>query len=139
MNEQANTALVQSLYAAFGRGDIQFITDRLASDVEWTLEGPEIIPYAGHRRGVNQVLGFFHALATTLTGQKLTITDILAQGDKVAAFGRFAATVPATGKSFDSQVAHLFQIRDGKVSKLVDVVDTAAEAEAYRAAVTAAA
>jgi hypothetical protein len=133
MNEQANTALIQSMYAAFGRGDIRFIADSLASDIEWTLEGPEIIPYAGRRHGVDQVLGFFHAMATTLTGPKLTITDIVAQGDKVAAFGRFAATVTATGKRFDSQVAHLFQIRDGKVSNLVDVVDTAAEAEAYRA------
>ena len=133
MNEQANTALIQSMYAAFGRGDIRFIADHLASDIEWTLEGPETIPYAGRRHGVDQVLGFFHAMTTTLTGPKLTITDILAQGDKVAAFGRFAATVTVTGKRFDSQVAHLFQIRDGKVSNLVDVVDTAAEAEAYRA------
>lgn len=133
MNEQANTALIQSMYVAFGRGDIRFIADSLASDIEWTLEGPEIIPYAGRRHGVDQVLGFFHAMATTLTGPKLTITDIVAQGDKVAAFGRFAAAVTATGKRFDSQVAHLFQIRDGKVSNLVDVVDTAAEAEAYRA------
>ncbi len=51
MNEQQNTVLIQKIYAAFARGDIQTILDNLTSDVEWTLEGPAIIPFAGKRNG----------------------------------------------------------------------------------------
>jgi ketosteroid isomerase-like protein len=131
-------ALIQSVYASFGRGDIQYILDRLTSGVEWTLEGPEIIPFAGHRHGVSQVVGFFEALATTQTSQKLSIADILAQGDLVATFGRYAATVTATGKSFDSPVAHLFRIHDGKISSFLDVGETASMAGAYQAVAAAA-
>jgi ketosteroid isomerase-like protein len=46
--------------------------------------------------------------------------------------------VTATGKSFDSPVAHFFTFRGGKISRFVDVVDTAAMADAYRAASAAA-
>ena len=36
---QADVALIQSLYAAFGRGDIATIIAALAPDVDWRLNG----------------------------------------------------------------------------------------------------
>ena len=133
MNEQQNVALIQKLYAAFERGDVQTILDNLADDVQWTLEGPAIIPYAGTKTGPAQVLGFFQALAGTQSDLKLTTESFVAQGDTVAALGRYGATVKATGKKFDSAVAHFFTIRDGKVARFLDFGDTAAMADAYAA------
>jgi ketosteroid isomerase-like protein len=134
MNEQQNTALIQKLYAAFAKGDVQTILDQLTEDVDWTLEGPDVIPFAGKRKGVAQVKKFFEALATTQTGQKLTIDTFVAQGDQVATVGRYAFTVKANGRKVDSPVGHFFTIRNGKVSHFVDMADTAAVADAYRAA-----
>jgi ketosteroid isomerase-like protein len=134
MSEQQNAALIQSLYDAFKRGDIPFILNSLAEDVSWTMEGPSTIPYAGKRKGTAQVKQFFEALANTQTNHKLTMEPLIAQGDQVSGLGRFSATVTATGRNFDSQVAHFFTVKDGKVSRFVDVVDTAAMADAYRAA-----
>jgi ketosteroid isomerase-like protein len=65
MNEQNNKALVEKMYAAFGRGDVRTILDHLTPNVEWTLEGPSVIPFAGKRIGPAQVHKFFEALATT--------------------------------------------------------------------------
>jgi ketosteroid isomerase-like protein len=62
MSEQQNVALIQSVYDAFKRGDLPFILARLTEDVDWTLEGPSIIPYAGKRKGIAQVKEFFEAL-----------------------------------------------------------------------------
>jgi ketosteroid isomerase-like protein len=138
MSEQQNAALVQSLYDAFGRGDLPFILKHLADNVDWTMEGPSIIPYAGKRKGIAQVQQFFEALATTQTNQKLTMDPLIAQGDQVAALGRYSATVTATGKRFDAHVAHFFTVRDGKVSRLVEVTDTVTQADAYRSTSAAA-
>ena len=138
MSEQQNTEIVKAMYAAFGRGDIQTIMERVTDDIEWTLEGPAILPFAGARKGPSEVLGFFQALATTQDNHKLTIESYVAQGDTVATIGRYAATVKATGKSFDSRSAHFFTFRDGKVSKFADFVDTAQMAEAYQQAAAAA-
>jgi ketosteroid isomerase-like protein len=133
MKDQTNTALVQKLYAAFAKGDVQTILDHCTDDIEWNMEGPAIIPYSGKRRGTAQVLQFFHALATTQSNQKLTTEIFVEQGDHVATLGRYTGTVTATGKPFDGPVAHFFTIRDGKVSRFVDVGETADMAAAYTA------
>ena len=134
MSEQQNTALIQKLYDAFAQDDIQAILDNLTDDVEWTLEGPSIIPFAGKRKGPSQVLGFFQALASTQQNMKLTTERWVAQGDTVATLSRYSGTVKATGKSFDTPVGHFFTIRNGKISGFVDLLDTAAFVDAYTAA-----
>src|SRR5438132_11175861 len=102
MSEQNSTALVKDCYDAFARGDIQGILDHLAPNVEWVTEGPSTIPYAGEYVGIDNVRGFFQALATTQENPKLVTDDYIAQGDKVATSGRYSATVKATGKRFDT-------------------------------------
>jgi ketosteroid isomerase-like protein len=72
-------------------------------------------------------------LAGTQSDIKLTTEAFVAQGDTVATLGRYRATVKATGKKFDSPVGHFFTIRNGKVARFVDLGDTAAMADAYRA------
>jgi uncharacterized protein len=137
MNEQQNTELVANLYAAFAKGDVQTILDHCADDVEWTLEGPEVIPFAGERKGRAQVLEFFQALGGTQTNQKLTTETWVAQGDCVATLGRYSGAVKATGKAFDGPIAHFFTIRGGKVARFVNLGDTAAMVEAYTGAAAA--
>jgi uncharacterized protein len=134
MNEQENTALVRTLYGAFSRGDIQTILDSVTGDVNWTLEGPAVVPYAGKKTGPNQVRQFFDALVGTQENMKLTMEHFIAQGDEVATLGRYAATVKASGKKFDSPIAHFFTIRDGKVSRWVAVGDMTDVAAAYSGA-----
>ena len=132
MNEQDNAALIKKMYDAFGRGDIQTILDNLAPNVEWVTEGPSIIPYAQKYTGVDSVRGFFQALATTQENHNLTAGEFIAQGDKVATTGRYSAIVKETGKRFDTAVAHIFTIQNGKVTRFLDFFDTSAVADAYR-------
>ena len=47
MSEQTNVEVVHQAYAAFGRGDIPAVLSALTDDVEWTLQGPPVIPWAG--------------------------------------------------------------------------------------------
>jgi ketosteroid isomerase-like protein len=138
MQDQDNAKIVQSMYAAFAKGDIAAIMERVAPEIEWTMEGPASIPLAGRRKGHDQVRKFFQEMATTQTEHKLTIDDIVAQGDTVMSTGRFAARVNATGKRIDCAVAHIFKFRAGKVVKFLDIVDTAQMVEAYTASRSAA-
>ncbi len=131
MNAQTNVEIVEKAYADFARGDAAAILAALTEDVTWTMEGPEILPYAGTSVGPASVAKFFEALATTQSEHKLTMTEFVSEGDRVASFGRYAAVVNATGKRFDSAVAHVFTIRDGKISRFQDYGDTAAMAAAY--------
>ncbi len=138
MSEQQNIALIQRIYDAFGRGDVPAILDNLTSDVAWDMEGPSSIPLSGHRKGPAGAKEFFAALGGTQQNQKLTIDEWVAQGDKVATFGTYKATVTATGKTTEGKVAHLFTVKDGKVTRWLGLSDTAAMVDAYTGGASAA-
>jgi len=129
---------VKALYAAFGRGDVATILASLADDVSWEFEAPAEISWGGMRQGPAQVAGFFQGIATEHADPNLSMTEFVSSGDSVAAFGRYQATVRATGKRVDTPAAHFFQFRDGKVVRYINMVNTAAFVEANRPAASSA-
>lgn len=49
---------------------------------------------------------------------------MVAAGDTVLVEGRYRATARATGKPFDAQVAHVYDLRDGKIARFQQYTDT---------------
>jgi|KBSMisStandDraft_5_1062788.scaffolds.fasta_scaffold48922_3 ketosteroid isomerase-like protein len=125
-----NKKLVESLYTAFARGDVQYILDRVTDDVEWVTEGPQSIPYSGEFRGRAGVQRFFEALSS-VEGGKVTAHELIAAEDQVVGLGRFTGTVKATKQKLDVAMAHVFTVRGGKISRWLGYADTARVAEAY--------
>ncbi len=128
----SNSATVQGLYAAFGRGDVPAILEKLADDVVWESEGPAILAFTGVRHGKAEAKGFFDALGANHADPQLTITEYVASGDIVMTIGRYAATMKATGKKFDTPIAHYWKFRDGKVVRYIGFANTAAAVEALQ-------
>ena len=127
MVEQENVQAVQSVYAAFGRGDISAVLDALTEDVEWVLPGPpEVIPFAGVRRGREQVLEFFGVLDAALTFERFEPREFMAQGDKVVVLGRSRDRMKSTGRVVENEWAAVFTLKDGKIAKYQVLEDTAA-------------
>lgn len=134
MNEKANSDLILKMYDAFSKGDIQTILDSVSTDVEWTTPGPEIVPYCRTYRGPREVADFFKELAATQRNQKLTTDEVIAQGNKVVTVGRYSADVAATGKHFDTIICHVFTVENGRVTRFLDMADSAMVADAYQTA-----
>jgi ketosteroid isomerase-like protein len=130
-NMNDNIALVKKVYDAFGRGDVQTILDSLTPDVEWQFDAPAVIPYSGSRRGPAEVAGFFAALAATEENQLLETSEFMASGDEVITLGTYSGKVKASGKGFSVRLVHVFTIRDGKIARFLDFLDTAAMADAH--------
>jgi ketosteroid isomerase-like protein len=132
MQEAQNTKVVQDAYAAFGRGDVEGILDRLDDDVVWRGvygAGPHV-PTAGERRGKAQVAEFFKQVAQNVSFSRFEPTEFIASGSKVVALGHYAATTPV-GKAFDSDFAMVFTLRNGKVTEFQEFTDSAAVNAAY--------
>jgi ketosteroid isomerase-like protein len=55
VDSQDNLAIVQRTYEAVGQGDIPGLLGLVSDDVEWTLQGPESIPFASTRHGPDGV------------------------------------------------------------------------------------
>lgn len=129
--DNPNVTVVQQIYDAFGRGDIAAILARLTPDVEWTFEGPGGIPFTGCMRGPAEVVMFFDGLGRAEQDQKLVPSEFMVDGDRVAVFGRYEATVKANGVVYHSPFAHYWRLVDGKVACYRNFSDTARGLEAH--------
>jgi len=128
-----NIALVQSLYAAFGRGEIATIIDALTPDVHWECTGRRSdYPTLGAWQGRSQVGAFFAAVAATGDFHEFSPKEFYADGDKVFCLGRYALTVKKTGRRIDSDWIHIFTVKTGKVVQFREFLDTARAAEAWK-------
>ena len=138
MSEQQNVTLIQKLFEAFGRGDIQTILDYCTNDCEFYCPGPSSIPYAGTKNGRAEIQGYFDALIGTQSNANLSIYQFVSQDDTVVAIGRYTAKVNSTGKPIDTPVVTTFKVQNGKITRHMVIADTAALAASYTAAAAAA-
>jgi ketosteroid isomerase-like protein len=126
-------ALVKSLYAAFGKGDIATIVAAVTADVDWESIGrASDFPTLGPRKGPAGVGEFFKTVGSNLTFSEFSPKEFYAVGDKVFVLGSYAMTVKKTGKAVQSDWVHIFTIANGKVKIFREFLDTARAAEAYR-------
>jgi ketosteroid isomerase-like protein len=130
MSEQANTALVQSLYAAFKSGDIQTILAHVDPHAEWVDHGPSEVPYLGDFTG--RMADFFKAIGESTTDGNVVIDRYIASGDVVVTEGRYLATVRKTGAKIVEPIVHIFTVQAGKVTSWRGYGDTAALVAAHR-------
>lgn len=131
MNESANIATIQRLYADFGRGDIPALLAALDPEVDWINAGPSTIVYAGTRHGLAQVREFFTTLDASIAVQTFEPREFIAQGDRVVALGRWTGRVKATGREYASDWAMAWTVVNGRVTAFQSYEDTHAIATAF--------
>ncbi len=134
MNERTKVGVVQQAYEAFGRGDIPAVLDLLTDDVEWTLQGPSVIPFAGTFRGREGIEEFYSLVGETLEFEQFEPREFVGQGDMVVVVGYERSVVKQTGRRFEQEWAHVYTLRDDKIATGRFFENTAAEVEAFTAA-----
>ena len=124
-----HVATVQSIYEAFGRGDIPAILDKLADDVRWE-EWPDNhaqksgVPWLQTRAGKEGTLDFFKVVGG-FNFHEFQVRSLMAGGNQVAADVLVEATVPP-GVRFRDEEIHLWTFDEsGKVARFRHYLDTA--------------
>lgn len=127
---------VAAIYEAFGRGDVPTLLGHLAEDVTFeATEPPTDAAAAGHpllavRRGKDEVLDFFGALATCEV-HAFEVVDLMSSDTQVAAHVRLEMTTPAGVRLVDDEM-HRWQIGpDGRVVAMKHYADTAKHLAAW--------
>jgi ketosteroid isomerase-like protein len=122
-----NIDTVKEIYAAFGRGDIAAIVEKLDPNIEWDVEIPTPgVPWLQPRRGAASVPAFFESLAP-LSFQRFEPHTFFKDGNKIFALVAMDLTHVASGKQYRfPHEGHLWLFNDaGKVVKYQHVTDTA--------------
>lgn len=133
MNSQQNLEIVRKAYQDFTSGNIPALLESLSPEVEWFIPGPTgVIPFAGPRRGRQQVAKFFAALAESQVAKQFEPQEFIESGDKVIVLGHQEWQVKATSRVYADDWAHVFWLHAGKIVRFREYHDTDAEASAHR-------
>ncbi len=128
------TETVQSLYAAFGAGDMARLLGLVSDDVRWTFHGSlPGVPYLGTAVGKEALQRWFGQVAQEDDIQAFEPREFLAGGEHVTVLGWERTKVRATGGVFECDWVHVWTVRDGRVVRFEGFFDTAAVAAARRA------
>ncbi len=137
MSEQENIAVVQQAYNNFKIGNMKALLGLLSPDVTWELPEMENVPFAGKRKGREEVGEFFATVEASQESLQFEPTEFVAQGDKVVSLGNYEWRVKANGRTFGGSFAHVFTIRNGSVTGFQEFTDTAVAVKAYQKAMSA--
>jgi ketosteroid isomerase-like protein len=125
MTEHPNVELARRGYEAFAKGDLATMTELIADDVVWHVQGGG--PLSGDYHGRDQVFGFFGRLAEETGGTfRLDVHDILANDEHTVVLATLTAT--RGGKSIEVPVANVNHNRDGQVTEFWSAVTDPAAA-----------
>jgi ketosteroid isomerase-like protein len=122
-----NVALLKGLYDAFGSGDIPAVLGMMSPDMRWyQAESNPYMPSGEAWVGPDAVLNnLFMKLGAEWDGFAVHPASFHGAGKSVIVEARYSGTFKATGKSMNAQVCHVWDVKDGKVSRFQQYVDTA--------------
>jgi ketosteroid isomerase-like protein len=129
---EENIKIVQQLYSAFTKPDINTIIGLLSADVEWGEPENPFNPAGGTRHGHQ---GFLEWLNIGKQAEDILILELkkmLTDEDSVAVLGYTKCRAIPTGKTYESDFIHLITIKAGKVTKFQEFFDTYIAGEAFK-------
>jgi len=101
----------------------------VAADIEWIIPG-EGWPLAGTHRGHAGLAAVLQKASEEIETAYPTPPEFVAQGDRVLVVGVATGKIKATNKPFKDNWVFDITVRDGKVTKIREYVDTQALARA---------
>ena len=132
---KAPVEVIEDLYAAFFRNDMDAILGLIDADVDWSVNvdvpGGENVPMFRNGRGHDAVLAYFAGVAE-MDIDTFDPKHFFVDGDTVVVVIDMGFTHRRTGRRVDVEEVHHFTVENGRIVRYRPFVDTAAFIEAFR-------
>jgi uncharacterized protein len=128
MSVDENVQIVKDFFAAMG-GANKHLLSLVAEDIEWIIPG-EGWPLAGTHRGRAELAAVLRKASEEVEMTYPEPPEFVAQGDRVLVVGVATGTIKATNKPFKDDWVFDITVRDGKVIRIREYIDTQALARA---------
>ena len=129
MTIENNVQLVKDFFAAIGSGDKQQVLALVAEDIEWIVPG-EDWPLVGTHRGHAGLADVLQKASEEVEMTYPRPPEFVAQGDRVLVVGVATGKIKATNKPFKDAWVFDIKVRDGKLTRIQEYIDTQALARA---------
>lgn len=117
---------IEKIYKDYEDRNLPGVLSAIPDDFcfEWPFD-PETARYSGTCRCKNDFLIQLEDLAKNFEFKKYSASNIIVEGDRVAAQISLSLTSRKTGDTFDTTIAHFWTFNNGRPVKLVEYMDTA--------------
>jgi ketosteroid isomerase-like protein len=115
----------------------KFYADRMTNEVDRTLEAwddnavfksvgcPDCSKTAGVAKGLDVIRQPAEAILADWIWKDLTIQSLLVDGNQASVFYSVTVMFKPTGETFETEVANLFTVENGKITSFIEYLDTA--------------
>ena len=129
MSNEENVKVVKTFFVAIGSGDKEALLALVDEGMEWIIPG-EDWPLAGTHRGHAGVAAVMRKAAEEIETTYPKPPEFVAQGDRVLVVGVATGKIKATTRTFKDDWVFDITVRDGKLTKIREYIDTQALAKA---------
>jgi ketosteroid isomerase-like protein len=129
MSTQENVQVVKDFFAAMGSRDKHRPLALVTEDIEWIVPG-EDWPLAGTHRGHAGLANVLQKASEEVEMTYPEPPEFVAQGDRVLVDGVATGKIKAANRTFKDDWVFAITVRNGKLTKIREYIDTQALARA---------
>ena len=129
MSIQENVKIVKAFFTAISEGDRQGLLALCDEDIEWVIPGTNW-PLAGTHEGHAGLVDLLQKASETVETSYPEPPEYLAQGERVLVVGFAKGKIKSTNKVFEDHFIFAITVRNGKLTKIREYIDTQALARA---------
>jgi ketosteroid isomerase-like protein len=133
-DRQAIENLLEELYAARVRGDLETITRLFAANATFQVAGTDdASPMPTLVKGNSGITSLMQSMITNFEVSDFTVLEMLIDGGSAAVRWQGTFLYTKTGSMFTTELADFITIADGKVTSFIEFLDTALAAKVLAA------
>lgn len=131
---ESTVDVVKLFLDRLGAQDAEGLEELFADEIDWYVPGSATLPWTGTRSKRTHVAEYFHTMWPAFVRGQSTAEPgtVVVDGADAVVFARFAHTVVATGRRFETPVAFHFTVVDGKITRMHLYEDTLAVSDAFQ-------
>jgi ketosteroid isomerase-like protein len=124
--KMTNTDIVKLAYSNVASGNIPGVLALFDPAIEWyECKGMPFVKGDGIFIGPDAIItNVFMNLPVFFDGFNIAVNEIFGTGDRVVMEGYYQGTNKATGNTFKANATHVWTLKDGKLVRFFQAVDT---------------
>jgi len=119
------TDVVQTMYEAYGAGNMDALKATLSENIEWIYHGPAEIKHAGTYNGKAGVMKFFSNVNEHIEYLDFQPVQFIAQGNTVVVLGNEKQKIKRNGEILEQGWVQIYTVNNELIDKMEEFSDTA--------------
>lgn len=131
--DQANIQVVNTMFAAFGKGDVKGMQQTVSENTVWNYNGTSPIPYNGTYTGKEGIADFVSNIFSSVDVLSFKVNKMVA-GDHntVVALGEETQKIKSNGKMLTQSWVQVYTVENGLITRMEEYANTAVAAELFK-------